>query len=175
MIWQDIAQSKICTSGKISTIKPLRNYIMIQSSNLLMSEQNWVGGIYIKDEGGYEIILKSLEHYKKRLRNIAKSPEIKDSGAMFGSILEQEAMKTFPKVQKTIAKLQDCLSGKNPIDSLQEDLSFLDKALTCYESDIKKAQDTGHEYYLKLVGNLAIVKDDLPIIKRAKLKIKEFD
>ncbi len=30
-----------------------------------MSEKSWIGGIYLKDEGGYEIILRSLDHYKK--------------------------------------------------------------------------------------------------------------
>ena len=28
----------------------------------------WMGGIFLKDEGGYEIVLKSLTHYKKRLQ-----------------------------------------------------------------------------------------------------------
>ena len=134
-----------------------------------MSDKNWIGGVFIQN-GGYEIIIKSLNHYKKRLRNIAKSPELKDSGAMFGSILEQEAMKTYPKVEETITKLQDCLEKKH-IESLRDDLSFFEKSLTCYESDIKKAQNTGHEYYLKLVGDLPKVKDDLPLIKEAKSKI----
>ncbi len=30
-----------------------------------MSEKIWLGGIYLKEEGGYKIILKSLTHYKK--------------------------------------------------------------------------------------------------------------
>ncbi|MDX1596823.1 MAG: hypothetical protein R3327_07795 [Nitrosopumilaceae archaeon] len=138
-----------------------------------MSEKNWIGGIFIQN-GGYEIILKSLNHYKKRLRNIAKSPELKDSGAMFGSILEQEAMKTFPKVDKAIENLQKCLE-QNQLESLYDDLSFFEKSLTCYESDIKKAQNTGHEYYLKLVGDLPKTKDDLPLIKEAKSKIFQTD
>ncbi len=139
-----------------------------------MSEKNWVGGVFIQN-GGYEIILKSLNHYKKRLRNIAKSPELKDSGAMFGSILEQEAMKTYPKVEEAIIRLEDCLSEKQPIESLREDLRFFEKSLTCYESDIQKAQNTGHEYYVKLVGDLAKTKDDLPLIKEAKSKIFQTD
>lgn len=139
-----------------------------------MSEKNWIGGLFIQNEG-YEIILKSLNHYKKRLRNIAKSPELKDSGAMFGSILEQEAMKTYPKVDEAIARLEDCLSDKLPMDSLRDDLSFFEKSLTCYESDIQKAQNTGHEYYLNLVGDLAKTKDDLPLIKEAKSKIFQTD
>ncbi len=34
-------------------------------------------GVYLKDEGGYEIVLKSLNHYKKRLRTIGNSPELR--------------------------------------------------------------------------------------------------
>lgn len=131
-------------------------------------------GIYLKDEGGYEIVLKSLSHYKKRLRTIGNSPELKDSSAMFGSILQQEAMKTVPKIDEMIKKIQDCLSDNNLLNSLSEDAPFLLKALLCYESDIKKAQDTGHEYFLKLVGDLPLVKNDLGIIKNASDKIKQF-
>ncbi len=34
-----------------------------------MSEKVWIGAIYLKDEGGYEIILKSLNHYKNSMHN----------------------------------------------------------------------------------------------------------
>ena len=34
-----------------------------------MSEKLWIGGIYLKEEGGYQIILRSLNHYKKRLQS----------------------------------------------------------------------------------------------------------
>ena len=37
-----------------------------------MSDKLWMGSIYVKEEGGYEIILKSLTHYKKRLQTIKK-------------------------------------------------------------------------------------------------------
>ena len=131
-------------------------------------------GVYLKDEGGYEIVLKSLIHYKKRLRTIGNSPELKDSSAMFGTLLQQEAMKTIPKIDEVIKKIQDSLSDVKLLSSLSEDLPFLLKALLCYESDIKKAQDTGHEYFLKLIGNLSLVKNDLEVIKNALNKIREF-
>ena len=44
-----------------------------------MSEKLWLGGIYLKEEGGYEIILSSLNHYKKRLQTIHASPELKEA------------------------------------------------------------------------------------------------
>lgn len=93
---------------------------------------------------------------------------------MFGSILQQEAMKTIPKIDEMVKKIQDCLSDNNLLDSLSEDAPFLLKALLCYETDIKKAQDTGHEYFLKLVGDLHLVKNDLEVIKNASDKIRQF-
>ena len=139
-----------------------------------MSDKIWLGAIYLKDEGGYEIVLKSLDHYKKRLKSLGSSPELKDSSAMFGSLLQQEAMKTIPKIDEVIKKIQEGLSDTTLLYSLSEDRSFLAKALACYEADINKAQDTGHEYFLKLVGNLPLVKNDLGIIKNALDKISQF-
>ena len=140
-----------------------------------MSEKNWVGGIYLKEEGGYEIILRSLNHYKKRLMTVDKSPEIKDSAAMFGGILKQAAMKTIPQIDEITQKIQNSLSDTQSITTLIENISFLEKALASYETDITKAQDTGHEYYLNLVGDLPRIKNDLALIKIAKSKIRQFE
>lgn len=139
-----------------------------------MSDKIWLGAIYLKDEGGYEIILRSLNHYKKRLKTLGSSPELKDSSAMFGSLLQQEAMKTIPKIDEMTKKIKDALSDDITLNSLSEDRSFLVKALSCYESDINKAQNTGHEYFLKLVGDLPFVKKDLDIVKNALDKINQF-
>ena len=140
-----------------------------------MTEKIWLGGIYLKDEGGYEIILRSLLHYKKRLKTVDKSPEIKDSAAMFGGILIQAAMKTLPKIDEITKKIQESLPESQLVNTLNENIPFLEKALSSYEADIQKAQDTGHEYYLNLVGDLASVKNDLDLIKIAKSKINQFE
>ena len=140
-----------------------------------MSEKIWLGGIYLKDEGGYEIILRSLIHYKKRLMTIDKSPEIKDSAAMFGGILMLAARKTVPKINEMIQKIQQILLDAQSVITLKEDIPFLEKAILSYETDIQKALDTGHEYYLVLVGNLSSVREDLERIKIAKSKICQFE
>ena len=139
-----------------------------------MSDKIWLGGIYLKDEGGYEIILRSLNHYKKRLRTVDKSPEIKDAAAMFGGILIQAAMKATPEINEIIQKIQQSLIDDQLVSSLNENIPILEKALSSYESDIQKAQNTGHDYYLKLVGDLTSAKEDLELIKYAKLKIKQY-
>ncbi len=140
-----------------------------------MSEKVWLGGIYLKDEGGYEIVLRSLLHYKKRLMTVDKSPEIKDSAAMFGGILKQAAIKTMPKINEIIKIIKDGLPDVQTLNTLKENIPFLQKALASYEADIQKAQDTGHEYYLNLIGDLPLVKDDINLIKIAKSKINEFE
>jgi len=139
-----------------------------------MSEKIWIGAIYLKDEGGYEIVLKSLRHYKNRLKSIGNSPDLKDTAGMFSSILNQQAMKTVPKIDEIIQKIQDNLEDIQSIIKIKEDVPFLEKALTCYESDIHKAEDTGHEYYVKLVGDMIKGRSDLETIKIALDKIKQY-
>ena len=139
-----------------------------------MSEKIWMGAIYLKDEGGYEIILKSLRYYKNRLKTINDSPELKDSAAMFASVLSQQARKIIPKIDEIIQKIEEGLKDTQLISKLSEDVSFLEKALVCYESDIHKAQDTGHEFFVKLVGDMEKGKNDLDSIKIALDKIKQY-
>jgi len=139
-----------------------------------MTDKIWLGGIFLKDEGGYEIVLKSLAHYKKRLQTIGNSPELKEAAAMFAPVLQQQAAKTIPKIDETSSKIQDVLSDTKPIDSLRDDIPFLQRALECYQSDIDKAENTGHEYFLKLVGDLPAAAKDSTNLVTALNKIKQF-
>lgn len=140
-----------------------------------MTEKIWLGGIYLKEEGGYEIILRALAHYKKRLLRIDKSPELRDSAAMFGGILRQAAIKTIPTIDEVAKEIQASLINPQESNTLSQHVSILEKALTSYETDIQKAQDTGHEYYLSLIGDLSKNKNDLELIKIARLKINQFN
>ena len=140
-----------------------------------MAEKMWLGGIYFKDEGGYEIVLKSLNHYKNRLKTLNKSPELKEAAAMFAPVLNQQAMKTIPKIDEVTKKIQDSLNNIESINNLQEEIPFLEKALACYESDIHKAENTGYEYFTTLIGDMVQAKKDLKIIKIALEKINQFE
>jgi len=139
-----------------------------------MAEKVWLGGIYFKDEGGYEIVLKSLNHYKNRLKTLNNSPELKDSAAMFASVLNQQARKLVPEIEQLIEKIHNNLDTIENINKLQEDIPFLEKALACYESDIHKAEDTGYEYFVKLVGDMIQGRKDLWIIKFAQEKLNQY-
>ena len=134
----------------------------------------WIGGIFLKDEGGYEIVSRSLAHYKKRLRSIGDSPELKEAAAMFAPILVSQAQKKFPMVIEAQKKIEQMLQNTIPAQSLEQDLEILQKALECRQSDIVKAQDTGREYFMKLLGDLEEAQKDLEPIKNALLKIKQY-
>ena len=134
----------------------------------------WIGGIFLKDEGGYEIVLRSLAHYKKRLRTISESPELKEAAAMFAQILVSQAQKRYPMVIEAQKKIEQVLQNSIPAQSLEQDLDTLQKALECRQSDIVKAQDTGREYFMKLLGDLQEAQKDLEPIKNALVKIKQY-
>ena len=134
----------------------------------------WIGGIFLKDEGGYEIVSRSLAHYKKRLRTISESPELKEAAAMFAPILVSQAQKRFPMVIEAQKKIEEMLHDSIPAQSLEQNLEILQKALECRQADIVKAKDTGREYFMKLLGDLQEAEKDLEPIKNALVKIKEY-
>ena len=138
-----------------------------------MADKVWLGGIFLKNEGGYEIVLKSFAHYKKRLQTIGSSPELKEAAAMFAPVLQQQAVKIVPQIDVTVSKIQDALSDSIPVDSLADDVPLMQKALECYQSDIEKAETTGHDYFQKLLGDITRAKQDSTIIAQAIDKIKQ--
>ena len=152
-----------------------------------MTDRIWLGGIYLKEEGGYKIILKSLNHYKKRLSTLSESPELKGAAAMFASVLQQQAAKTIPEIDGVSRRILECLggdggsgrekrgSGSDGLGGLADDVPFMEKALACYKSDITKAQDTGYEYFVRLVGDMETAVGDKDEIERALRNIRVFE
>lgn len=129
-----------------------------------MGKENAALEIYIKHEGGHEVIIRALKHYRKRISTISSSPEIADTGAMFGMILQQEGSRVRPGVDSSINAINDLLSGKIGIVEIRKDLEMCLKALNSYRTDIIKARQSKHDYYLNLVGNLEEAEKDLPLI-----------
>ena len=138
-----------------------------------MVDKIWLGGIFLKNEGGYEIVLKSFAHYKKRLQTIGNSPELKEAAAMFAPVLQQQAVKIVPQIDIAVSKIQDALSDTIPVDSLTDAVPLMQKALECYQADIEKAETTGHDYFQKLLGDITRAKQDSTIIAQAIDKIKQ--
>jgi uncharacterized coiled-coil DUF342 family protein len=139
-----------------------------------MAEKSWIGGIYLKEEGGYQIILKSLIHYKKRLQTIHESPELKEAAAMFAPILQSTARKKIPIVDEVKEKIDQCLLNLIPVQTLEKDIEILEKALECRKADIEKAEETGAEYFITLIGDISKAKNDLEPIKKALTGINQY-
>ena len=139
-----------------------------------MSEKIWLGGIYLKEEGGYEIILKSLTHYKKRLQTIHTSPEVKQAAAMFAPVLQSQAKKRIPMIESTKENIERFLLDSTSTESLEQNLEIMEKALECRKSDIEKAESTSEDYFIKLIKDVEESKKDLPDIEKALLKIKSY-
>ncbi|MEW6043150.1 MAG: hypothetical protein AB1608_02700 [Thermoproteota archaeon] len=137
-----------------------------------MSDKVWLGRIYIREEGGYEIVLRALTHYRKRLRNISSSPQLKDA-PMFAQIVQHEAMKTVPTIDVVIEKIQLGLKEPASFDELQNDIPFIEKALDCYQSDIQKAQE-GDTFYVKALEGNDFANADFELSKNAMRRIKQF-
>jgi len=139
-----------------------------------MSEKIWLGGIYLKEEGGYKIILKSLTHYKKRLQTIHSSPEVKQAAAMFAPVLQSQAKKRIPMIESTKENIEKFLLGSKATEELEQNLEIIQQALECRKSDIEKAESTSEDYFIKLIKNVEESKKDLPDIENALLKIKSY-
>ena len=135
--------------------------------------QIWIGGIYLKEEGGYEIILRALYHYRKRLKSIGRSPELTNA-PMFAQIVLQEANKTGPLIDPAISKIKNALVHPETLSDLHADISLYERALVCYHSDIQKAANGTDEFYSKLISDNAMAMTDYPNIKLALEKIKQF-
>lgn len=135
--------------------------------------QIWLGRIYVKEEGGYEIILRALSHYRKRLKSIGRSPELKDA-PMFAQIVIQEASKTGPLIDPAISKLKNALANPETLNDLQSDVPLYEKALICYQSDIKKAQNESEKFYLELLSGNPAAITDYANITMALEKINQF-
>ena len=131
----------------------------------------WLGGIYLKEEGGYQIILRALTHYKKRLRNIRKSPELRDA-PMFATIIESEAQKSFQAASQCISKIMQALEKPDTVQSLESEIPIMEKALTCYESDISKKDSDS--FYSELITDKALASHDAEKIKFAVKEIKRY-
>ena len=139
-----------------------------------MSKKNWIGGIYLKDEGGYIIILKCLTHYKKRLQTIHASPELKEAAAMFAPVLQSQAKKRIPMIDDVKEQIEKFLLNLTESKVLEEKVEIIGKAWECRKSDIEKAKTTPDEYFTKLIGDVQESKKDLESIKNALTKIKEY-
>ncbi len=139
-----------------------------------MPEKVWIGSIFIKDEGGFEIIMRALNHYNRRLRRISESPEIADAGAALGSILQSESMRTAPLLRPIADRLRAGLSDASALAALEGDMEIIERAMVCYRSDSQKAVDGAHKYYTRLAEGNEHYRQDLSILDDCIRRMKKY-
>lgn len=138
-----------------------------------MPQDVWTGGIFLKEEGGYEIVLRALEHYIRRLKSIDKSPELRDA-PMFVQIVRQEASKAGPAAERLIEKIKNALQDAQSIGSLRDDIPLIERALECYSADIQKSQSGEDKFYAQILAGNGFALIDFPNINTAIKRLKQF-
>jgi hypothetical protein len=73
-----------------------------------------------------------------------------------------------------IDKIKIALENPQALNELQNDIPLFEKALNCYYSDIKKAQNGSDDYYLELISDVESAASDLRKITDALGKISQF-
>ncbi len=103
-----------------------------------------MGSIFLRDMGGYAVVLRSLIHYKKRLRTIDSAPGL--AGAqMFLPIIRQEAMKTYPLAERAAGEILRSLADPARLRLLENELPLFQRALESYRSDLLRMQASGDQ------------------------------
>ena len=93
---------------------------------------------------------------------------------MFAPVLQSQARKRIPIIDETKEKINQYLLDSTTAQTLEENLETIEKALECHKSDIEKAEETGKEYFIKLVGNVEDAKKDNELIENALIKINQY-
>ena len=61
-----------------------------------------------------------------------------------------------------------------PVQSLEQNLEILQQALECRKADIEKAENTGAEYFINLLGDVRKARNDLEEVEKAFIKINQY-
>lgn len=139
-----------------------------------MSGKVWLGPIFIRDEGGFEIIMRALNHYNRRLRRISDSPELAGAGATLGSVLQSESMRVAPRLKSIANRLRAGLTDPSELAALERDVEIIEKAMICYGSDSRRAADGVHEYYAGLVEGNEHYRRDMQTLDSSIARLKRY-
>jgi len=137
-----------------------------------MSARTWLGGIYLRGKGN-GIVLRALDHYRRRVANVGSDPQIRDVPSL-RMLLVEEGKKTAEKVPLVIKIINAGLENPKLIEQVEFEVPLIEKALNCYKSDIEKIVNTMEERYTYLFDEPKNLQEDLPLIKEALVKIKQF-
>ena len=135
-----------------------------------MSSNLWLGGIYLQN-GGHIIVLKALKHYKNRVSKIGNDPQLQDAAITLRMLISDEGKKTAEKVDSVMKIISAGKNDPNLINQTQFEVPLMEKALKCYQADIKKITHTMQKRYGDLFDEPKNLYDDLPLIDNALKEI----
>lgn len=138
-----------------------------------MSGKPWLGGIYLRGRG-YGIVIKALNHYRKRVVNVGNDPQLKESAMNLRMLVADEGKKTAQKVDVVIKIINAGKKDPKLINQVQFEVPLMEKALKCYQTDIEKIADTMQERYVDLFDEPKNLQFDLPLIEEALQEIKKY-
>ena len=138
-----------------------------------MSGKTWLGGIYLRSRG-HNIVLKALNHYRKRVSTVGNDPQLQESAMNLRMLVAEEGKKTAQKVDVVIKIINTGKNDPKMMNQVEFEVPLIEKALTCYKVDIEKIGETMHERYLELFDEPKNLQFDLPLIDEALQEIKKF-
>ena len=128
----------------------------------------WTGGLFVRHEGGFELVMRALNHYNRRLRRISESPELGSAGAVLASVLQSESAKTAPKLKELAGRMRASLTDDAALASLEGDLDLVGRAMSCYASDLRRAA-AGDEFCASLIRDA----DEPGTVEAAMARLEE--
>ncbi|MFB5610203.1 MAG: hypothetical protein ACE5R3_03095 [Nitrosopumilaceae archaeon] len=138
-----------------------------------MSGKSWLGGIFLRNRG-YNIVLKALNHYRKRVSTVGNDPQLQESAMNLRMLVAEEGKKTAQKVDVVIKIINAGKNDPKMMNQVEFEVPLIEKALNCYKVDIEKIGETMHERYLELFDEPKNLQFDLPLIDEALQEIKKF-
>ena len=114
---------------------------------------------------GYGIVLESLEHYIRRLKNMGDDPAV--GAGMFGSVIMQAAMSRYLTARSALQSVANFMIGGAVPTA--DDIMIIKSSLECYESDLQQAM-AGSEYHSKLLRS-APSESKILAVRKAKMEM----
>lgn len=137
-----------------------------------MADRVWIGGIYLKDEGGYEVVLRALRYYLKLLKGISEAPATSGSPTL-ARLLQQEADRVGPAVLRAGQNLKSGLADPETLAAVQNNVQHIQKALDSYRAGVREALG-GSVYHKELVGKGHLTEDESLAVEEARRRVEEF-
>ena len=101
----------------------------------VMAGDAWLGGIYLKDEGGYYIVMRALQYYLRVLKKLSGGAG-SELSATLSHIIQQEAGRVGPLVLQAGKDLKEGMANGTRLAAVQNNIQYVLKALESYRAGV---------------------------------------